>query len=86
MERDKRQQYKARTEAYHLSRTAAEEAAQDPWTIHVRQHAGKVHTVKEGESIWTIAKKYNVSVSDVIAWNELDDDRIRIGWDLKILN
>jgi membrane-bound lytic murein transglycosylase D len=48
--------------------------------------AGKVHTVKEGESIWTIAKKYNVSVSDVIAWNELDDDRIRIGWDLKILN
>jgi membrane-bound lytic murein transglycosylase D len=47
---------------------------------------GKIHTVKEGESIWTIAKKYNVSVSDVISWNDLDDDRIRIGWDLKILN
>jgi membrane-bound lytic murein transglycosylase D len=48
--------------------------------------AGKVHRVKEGESIWTIAKKYNVTVSDVISWNELEDDRIRIGWVLKILN
>jgi membrane-bound lytic murein transglycosylase D len=47
---------------------------------------GIIHTVREGESIWTIAKKYNVTVSDVIAWNQLEDDRIRIGWDLKILN
>ncbi len=47
---------------------------------------GKIHTVKEGESIWTIAEKYNVTVSDVISWNQLEDDRIRIGWVLKILN
>lgn len=47
---------------------------------------GKIHKVKEGESLWIIAKNYNVTVADIIEWNELDDDRIRIGWDLKILN
>ncbi len=47
---------------------------------------GKIHKVKDGESLWTIAKDYNVTVSDLIEWNELQDDRIRIGWDLKILN
>jgi membrane-bound lytic murein transglycosylase D len=47
---------------------------------------GKIHKVKEGESLWTIAKNYNVTVAKIVEWNDLDDDKIKIGWDLKILN
>lgn len=50
------------------------------------QADGKKHKVKEGESLWTIAKKYNVKVSDIITWNKLDNDKIRPGDNLVILN
>jgi membrane-bound lytic murein transglycosylase D len=46
----------------------------------------KVHKVRDGESLWIIAKNYNVKVSDIIQWNELQDDRITVGLNLKILN
>ena len=44
------------------------------------------HKVKEGESLWTIAKKYNVKVSDIITWNNLNGDKIQPGEKLVILN
>lgn len=46
----------------------------------------KIHRVKEGESLWLIAKQYNVKVSDLIEWNNLENDKIRAGLSLKILN
>ena len=33
-----------------------------------------------------LVENYNVTVADIIEWNKLADDRIKIGWDLKILN
>ena len=44
----------------------------------------KSHKVKEGESLWTIAKKYNVRVADIMKWNSLNTDKIRPGSELKI--
>lgn len=46
----------------------------------------KIHKVKDGESLWTIAKIYRVLVSDIMVWNNLKSDRVKIGQRLKILN
>jgi membrane-bound lytic murein transglycosylase D len=45
-----------------------------------------LHKVKEGENLWTIAKIYKVLVSDIISWNNLKNDRVKVGQRLKILN
>jgi len=44
----------------------------------------KIHKVKEGESLWTIAKLYRVLVADIISWNNLKSDKVKIGQVLKI--
>ncbi|MCF6269244.1 MAG: LysM peptidoglycan-binding domain-containing protein [Melioribacteraceae bacterium] len=46
----------------------------------------KTHKVKEGESLWTIARHYDIHVKDIMEWNDLEDDKIKPGIDLKILN
>ncbi|MCX6173788.1 MAG: LysM peptidoglycan-binding domain-containing protein [Ignavibacteriales bacterium] len=45
-----------------------------------------MHKIKEGESLWTIAKKYQVHVKDLIEWNKLKDERVKIGQSIKIQN
>jgi len=45
----------------------------------------RIHKVKEGESLWTIAKLYKVLVADIMNWNNLKSDRVKIGQKLKIL-
>ena len=42
------------------------------------------HTVKKGESLGSIAKKYNVSVSNIKKWNNLKRDTIQVGQKLTI--
>ena len=42
------------------------------------------HTVRSGESLWTIAKKYGVTVSDIKRWNNLKSDRIVRGQKLVV--
>ncbi len=44
----------------------------------------KIHKVKVGESLWTIAKNYGVLVSDIMLWNNLTSDKVKIGQRLKI--
>ncbi len=34
------------------------------------------HIVDQGESLWTIARSYGVSVGDLVRWNELDADAV----------
>jgi peptidoglycan lytic transglycosylase D len=46
----------------------------------------KMHKVKEGESLWAIARHYNIHVKDIMKWNDLEDDQIKPGTNLKILN
>ncbi|RJQ59609.1 MAG: LysM peptidoglycan-binding domain-containing protein [Stygiobacter sp.] len=44
------------------------------------------YKVKNGENLWTIAKKNNVKVADLIAWNNLKDEKVKVGQKLKIQN
>ncbi|MFZ6033602.1 MULTISPECIES: LysM peptidoglycan-binding domain-containing protein [Melioribacter] len=45
-----------------------------------------IHRVKQGESLWTIARIYKVLVADIINWNNLQSDKIKVGQKLKIIN
>ena len=42
------------------------------------------HTVKKGETLASIAKKYHVSVSNIKKWNNLKRDTIHVGQKLTI--
>jgi hypothetical protein len=50
----------------------------------VRETAARTHVVKEGESLWKIARQYHVKLDDLIAVNNLSKDRIKPGMTLKI--
>ncbi len=43
-----------------------------------------MHQVKDGESVFKIAQKYNVSVDSIIRSNNMNDTTLRIGQKLKI--
>ena len=42
------------------------------------------HTVQAKETVYSIAKKYNVRADDLISWNQLQDYHLKIGQSLKI--
>ena len=44
----------------------------------------KVHTVKRGETLTSIAKKYRCSVNDIKKWNGIKSNNIKVGQKLKI--
>lgn len=47
--------------------------------------SGDTHTVASGESLGIIARKYGVSVDDIVRWNNLSNpDRISVGQELKV--
>jgi LysM repeat protein len=43
------------------------------------------HTVKAGETLYSIARIYKISVSDLKAWNKLSGDSLSIGQELEII-
>ena len=47
--------------------------------------AKKFHEVLPREGLYAISKKYNVSVKDIKAWNNLADDQLRVGQQLIII-
>lgn len=44
----------------------------------------KIHVVREGESLWKIAKKYQVTVEAIIRLNHLESDKLKPGKELYI--
>ena len=42
------------------------------------------HTVQAKETVFSIAKKYNITADDLISWNQLQDHDLKIGQSLKI--
>ncbi len=45
-----------------------------------------VHVVKNGESLWIIAKKYSVSINDLKSVNNLKSEKVSIGQKIQIPN
>jgi LysM repeat protein len=43
-----------------------------------------IYYVKEGDSLWKIAKKYRTTVEDIMKYNDLKDDKIYTGDQLMI--
>jgi membrane-bound lytic murein transglycosylase D len=59
----------------------------DPFEEPIKKKEGKeiIYVVKEGDTLWGIAKKYRLSVSEIKMWNRLDGgDRIRPADQLKL--
>ncbi len=46
----------------------------------------RIHTVQNGESLWTIAKRNNCKVKELVNWNNLKDNSIKAGMEIKIYN
>lgn len=38
-----------------------------------------IYTVDEGDTLWNISRNFNISVKEIIAWNDLEDNRIHPG-------
>ncbi len=42
------------------------------------------HTVEKGQTLFSIAKTYNVTVADIVKWNNLPDNSVKIGTQLLV--
>jgi membrane-bound lytic murein transglycosylase D len=56
----------------------------DGGTTSSRAAGRKTHTVKSGESLWTIAKQYSVDIKQLQQWNHLQGAGVKPGQVLKI--
>lgn len=68
------------------SRVNIETSVEQKASISSSNGSNKIHKVKEGESLWLIAKKYNTRVIKLMEWNGLENDKVKPGQELKILN
>lgn len=50
----------------------------------IGQNAGDTHTVQAGETIYSIARDYEIDAGDIRRWNQLQDDNLQPGQELKI--
>ncbi len=44
----------------------------------------KIHTVEPGDSLWKIARKYRVTIEDIMRINHLETEKLRLGKQLEI--
>jgi membrane-bound lytic murein transglycosylase D len=45
----------------------------------------RYHTVRRGESLWSIAQRYGVTIGDLSRWNGMDrNDVLRVGQNLAV--
>lgn len=42
------------------------------------------HTVQQGETLFSISRKYDVSVDDLLLWNQLSSNQVSVGQTLKL--
>ena len=74
-----------RRHAYSQSYTAPAPAVEQPMSYpNQNVYTGIYHTVKSGETITEIARRYNISVRDVVKWNKLTTMTITEGMKLNV--
>jgi LysM repeat protein len=56
-----------------------------PETGAFAQQVSETHTVQPGETLFSIARDFNLSVGDLRRWNELDSDNLSIGQVLRVV-
>lgn len=66
------------------SKTKRTVSAQSPRESQVARGGFVTHSVKRGESLWSIAEKYNVTVQELFRWNGLKNSRIQAGKRIKV--
>ena len=59
-------------------------APTEPTIVYTSSSTIRYHRVRRGESLWSIAKKYGVSIQALKRWNRLSHSQIQIGQRLKI--
>ena len=47
---------------------------------------GEMYTVQSGDTLWELARRFSVSVTDLQAWNGLETERIKPGQQLTVAN
>ena len=66
-------------------RSTSQNAKNTGSTKHVAPKAINYYVVKSGDTLWTIARKYGVTVKDLCRWNKIEPNTpLRIGHKLKI--
>ena len=64
--------------------TSKKEAAADEDSSSSKKDPGDTHEVKRGETLWGIARKYDVSVGELMDLNHMPNDKVHEGQTLKI--
>lgn len=63
-----------------LEPTQSKKKASDGTPLRTARHtAPAYHLVREGETLWSIARKYQLSPNHIKLWNQLADDTIQTG-------
>jgi len=73
---------KPKTEENKTTTVTKEEKPEEPHIVKTEENVAETvntHVVKAGETLHSIAAKYNVSVEDLQKWNKLADDYISVG-------
>jgi LysM repeat protein len=59
-------------------------AVKEPTTSTTTSSEWTSHTVKSGESLFLISKQYGTSIEDLIQWNALTSNNLKVGQSLKV--
>lgn len=44
-----------------------------------------LHRIRSGETLWSLSKKYKVKISDIMKWNKLKNDQVKLNQKIRII-